>query len=309
MARKIILSNDQAPGDIVMLTAAVRDLHLCHPGKFITDVRTPYPELWENNPYITPLSESEAETIECHYPLIHQSNLRPYHFLHGFIEFLSERLNVRIAPRLFRGDIHLSEQERTAEPPHSEVVGNRYWLICAGGKTDFTVKWWSEERYQTVVDAFLGKIRFVQIGAGDDHHPKLQNTIDLRGQTSLRELIRLVHYAEGVLCPVTLLMHLAAAVETRSNARKARSCVVIAGGRESPHWEAYPTHQFIHTVGSLRCCRDGGCWRSRTTPLGDRDIKDLPENLCLDVAGSLPRCMDLITSTAVVERINYFRAN
>jgi len=35
---KLILQNHQAPGDILMLTAAVRDLHRCHPGKFLTDV-------------------------------------------------------------------------------------------------------------------------------------------------------------------------------------------------------------------------------------------------------------------------------
>ena len=38
---KLILRNSQSPGDIVMLTAAVRDLHACRPGQFLTDVRTP----------------------------------------------------------------------------------------------------------------------------------------------------------------------------------------------------------------------------------------------------------------------------
>jgi predicted 2-oxoglutarate/Fe(II)-dependent dioxygenase YbiX len=35
--RKLILRNHLAPGDVLMLTAAVRDLHLSHPGRFITD--------------------------------------------------------------------------------------------------------------------------------------------------------------------------------------------------------------------------------------------------------------------------------
>ena len=38
--RKIILKNNLSPGDLVMLTAAVRDLHLSYPGCFETDVRT-----------------------------------------------------------------------------------------------------------------------------------------------------------------------------------------------------------------------------------------------------------------------------
>ena len=48
--RKLILKNFQSPGDIVMLTAAVRDLHRSNPGRFVTDVRTPCGHLWENNP-------------------------------------------------------------------------------------------------------------------------------------------------------------------------------------------------------------------------------------------------------------------
>src|SRR4030095_5783072 len=82
--RKLILRNFQSPGDILMLTAAVRDLHRSYPGQFQTDVRTPCPAIWENNPYLTPLEEGapDVETIRCEYPLIHQSNQLPYHFLH-----------------------------------------------------------------------------------------------------------------------------------------------------------------------------------------------------------------------------------
>src|SRR5690349_876674 len=46
--RKLILRNHQSPGDLVMLTAAVRDLHRTFPGQFLTDVRTACGALWEN---------------------------------------------------------------------------------------------------------------------------------------------------------------------------------------------------------------------------------------------------------------------
>ena len=86
---KLILQNSQAPGDILMLTAAVRDLHRCHPGKFLTDVRTPFPDLWRYNLYLTPLSDEDAtaERLHCHNPLIHRNNKEPVHFLHhgGFL--------------------------------------------------------------------------------------------------------------------------------------------------------------------------------------------------------------------------------
>ena len=84
-----------------MLTAAVRDLHLTYPSRFQTDVRTTAMEFWENNPYITPLADDDpdVEVIECEYPLINQSNEVPYHFIHGFRMFLSEKLSVNIRKR------------------------------------------------------------------------------------------------------------------------------------------------------------------------------------------------------------------
>jgi hypothetical protein len=83
---------------------------------------------------------------------------------------------------------------------------------------------------------------------------------------------------------------------------------VIAGGREPVHWEAYPTHQFIHTVGLLPCCSHGGCWRSRTVPRGDGSEHDHPRRLCVDVVNNLPRCMDMITAEEVIRRIEMYLA-
>jgi ADP-heptose:LPS heptosyltransferase len=308
--RKLILSNHQSPGDIVMLTAAVRDLHRTYPGEFLTGVRTPCPHLWENNPHITPLGllDGEVETINCEYPLIHRSNQEPWHFLHGFIDFLNHRLGLQIMLSQLKGDIHLSDLEKSWMSQVQEITGNQvpFWVVNAGGKYDYTIKWWETERYQAVVDHFRGKILFVQTGEQGHHHPPLRGVIDLRGKTDLRQLVRLVHHAQGILGPVSLPMHLAAAVETLPGMPQNRPCVVIAGGREPPHWEAYPHHQFIHTVGALLCCDNGGCWKARTIPLGDGDSKDEPDNLCVDVAGSMPRCMDMVTADDAIRRIEFY---
>lgn len=309
--RRLILTNFQSPGDIVMLTAAVRDLHRSCPGEFLTDVRTPCPAIWENNPYISRLSEDDpgVEVIPCHYPLIHRSNAIPVHFLRGFIEYLNSVLTLRIQITEYRGAIYLSAEEKSWISQVDELTGGGrpYWLICAGGKSDFTVKWWDSRRYQQVVDYFRGRILFVQVGEAGHHHPPLTDVIDLRGRTDLRQLIRLVYHADGVLSPVSLPMHLAAAVETRPGMRKNRPCVVVAGGREPPHWEAYPHHQFIHTVGALACCDNGGCWKSRTRPLGDGSDADRLENLCVNVRGDLPACMDMITANDVIRRIEMYQ--
>ncbi len=289
---KLILKSSLPPGDVLMLTVAVRDLHRCYPGVFLTDVRTRFAELWENNPHVTALDDRDesAESIECLYPLIQSSNFIPCHFVQGMVEFLNERLNLRIQLSEFRGDIHLSNQEQISPSPAQEVFGHAgpYWIIVAGGKQDFTIKWWDHRRFQRVVDHFRGTIQFVQVGGAGHYHPELEGVLDLRAKTTLRQLIRLMHHADGVVCPVTFLMHLAAAVPTRQPHRL-RPCVVISGGREPPHWEAYPGHQFLHTVGMLPCCRTGGCWRARTRPLRDRSHLNRSEHLCLDVVDGLPR--------------------
>jgi len=293
-----------------MLTAAVRDLHHCYPGRFLTDIRTFNPELWQNNPHITALPEAdpEVEQIDCSYPLINDCNRLPYHCLHGFIEFLNKRLHLAIKLTAFKGDIHLSAREKSWHSQVRELTGKDtpFWIVAAGGKYDATIKWWESKRYQEVLDHFRRRIQFVQVGADGHHHPKLPGAIDLRGRTNFRELIRLVYHSDGVLSPVTALMHLAAAVERKRGRRGPRPCVVLAGGREPVHWESYPGHQFIHVIGALDCCRNGGCWKDRTLPLRDGDKRDRTSSLCVNVVGCLPRCMNMITPAEVIRRIECY---
>lgn len=185
--KRFIFRNGQPPGDVIMLAAAVRDLHRKYPGRYVTDVRTGSSAIWENNPYLTPLDEKEAdvEVIDCHYPLINRCNRAPYHFLHGFSDFLNTQLELAIEPTEFKGDIHLSQREKGMSSQVHEIIGQDipYWIVGAGGKFDFTIKWWDVERFQKVVDHFEGRILFVQVGAEGDHHPPLDRVLDLRGKT------------------------------------------------------------------------------------------------------------------------------
>lgn len=310
--RKLILKCNLSPGDILMMTAAVRDLHLTYPGQFQTDVRTTAAQIWEHNPYITPLDPSDpsVEVIEMHYPLINQSNTGPWHFVFGYIEFLNEKLGLNIKPTAMKGDIHLSADEKRWISQVQEITHDNlpFWIIVAGGKFDFTIKWWDHARYQQVVDHFKGKIRFVQVGESHHFHIPLKGALNLVGKTDTRQLIRLMYHSVGVLCPVTFAMHLAAAVETKWNPPKNRACVVVAGGREPSQWEAYPHHRFLHTLGALNCCDNGGCWKARIVKLHDGDEKD--DKLCIHpvhhTGGVLAKCMDMIKTHHVIEAIESY---
>ena len=80
--RRLILRCFQSPGAVVMLTAAVRNLHQTHPHQFLIYVRT----------------SSDG-------------NQHPGHFLHGFFQFRKQRLVLTPAGVLC-GDIQLSHAER-----------------------------------------------------------------------------------------------------------------------------------------------------------------------------------------------------
>lgn len=306
--RELVLENKLSPGDVVVCSAAIRDLHRAHPGEFKTEYRGVAPQVFEHNPNITVVDKSKSEHIVLEYPLIHKSNTAPVHFIEAYHQFLEEVLGVEIPITEFKPDIHISDLEKTWINQVHEIVGQDipFWIIVAGGKFDFTNKWWDHERYQEVVDELRGRVLFVQVGEAGHHHKPLNGVIDLVGKTDFRQLIRLVHHARGVICPVTCMMHLAAGVETRYDAFPIRPCVVVAGGREPVSWEHYPWHAYLHTQGMLDCCANGGCWKSRVTPLSDGDPKN--KSLCLkpvDIAENikLPRCMDMITAEDVIRKV------
>jgi ADP-heptose:LPS heptosyltransferase len=266
---RLLLQNWQAPGDVLMLTAAVRDLHRAYPGRFRTAVESSCPELWFHNPNVVTQNRlgTPDRLIRCEYPLVHESNRRPFHFLHGFVQDLEKKLDLRIPVTEFKGDVHLSDEERRV-PSSAGAVGwgGKYWIVVAGGKFDFTTKWWNPDWFQEVIDHFQGRIRFVQCGESSHRHPPLRHVLDLVGQTTLREFIRLVYWADGVICPVTFAMHLAAAVPGRASARL-KPCIVIAGGREPPHWETYPAISFCTRSGRSTAAQPAAAGRVVVSPL------------------------------------------
>jgi ADP-heptose:LPS heptosyltransferase len=328
--RKIIFHNPLSPGDILVMSAAIRDLHLKYPNKFITGVDTPCNQLFENNPYITwdlDRNAPDVEFMRLDYDIIHNSNQAMYHFIHGYHFDLEKKLGVSLPEihykedggvnhdyRAFKPHIVLSDDEKSWMSQISEITGKDtpFWIVVNGGKYDFTAKWWDPHRMQKVVENFPD-VTFVQVGQKDHFHPELKgdNIINLVGKTDLRQMVRLMYHADGCICPVTFLMHLSAAVETKGGRPLERPCIVMGGGREPQQWEGYPSHRYLSTTGCLPCCDRGGCWKSRVEPLGDRDEKD--ENLCerpitTPEGVTIPQCMDMITAGDVSRELSKYLA-
>lgn len=297
--RHVLLRTDQAPGDAVAMTAAIYSLHRAHPGRYLTSVESLWPGVFAHNPDLVPVTPG-ASLLHMHYPAINDSNRRAIHFMQGWCEFLGAALGVSVPLLTNRPHLYFDPYD------HDFEVGD-YWVVCSGGKRDFTNKLWGQHNYQSVVDALHGKVAFVQVGDATHDHPRLGGVRDMVGKTNFRALFGLVRRACGVLCGVSLLMHVAAALE--------KPAVVIAGGREPVAWNAYPRQHYLHTVGALPCLSlqgegGGGCWRSRVVSLGDgspldeglcqRPVNGTPTRLSLV---TLPECMTLVKPVMVADLI------
>lgn len=324
MTANLMIRNTQSPGDIVVLSAAIRDLHIAHPGKYATAVNvSPGAEhIFFNNPNVRRIIKGRGKEpgwrqFVAHYPLIKRCNQERKHFLWGFGLDMNKRLKTNIRLTKFQPDLHISEAEaRTPliEPP--------YWVFLSGGKKDFRTKIWSQQYWQRVIDATRDKIRWVQCGGGSSNHiehiPKRGIHANMVAKTSLRDFMRLIYHADGVVCVVTAAMHIAAGFN--------KPCVVIAGGREPWWWEAYTEenrllnmrqvdpnwtpppgddfmpHKFLHTMGKLSCCKDKGCWKSKLKK----------SSVCkhvVNVGGQrLPKCKAMIEPEQVIDSIfDYYR--
>ncbi len=301
--KKILLVNKQSPGDVLVMTGAIHCLHEQYPGEYLVGVETSCNAIFENSPQVSILDKSDptVQRIDMSYPLINQSNQRPVHFLQGYVDYLGAKLGIPLVCTTRRPHIWLSADEKAWVSQVQEKTGKpvKFWLINSGVKQDYTAKHWGHANYQAVVDMLYGRIQFVQIGSKDHLHHPLQNVIDLVGKTDIRQLIRLCWHAQGAIGPVTFLMHLMGAFE--------RPYVCLLGGREPLPWEYYPTTTMMSSIGTLPCCRFGGCWKSRIVAIGDNDEKD--KSLCeFPVFGNevLPKCMTLIPPEDVVRAIEKY---
>lgn len=329
MARhKLVLHNNWALGDTVCLSALVRDIHAAHPGAYDITMTGNYQNVfWRNNPHCKPAGKDpvgQLVKIEYMEGITAAGRGEKVHFLSWPHRDFEKKTGVRVPVTLPKGDIHLTDEERKAK------VKGRYWLVIAGGKMDMTAKVWSTVYWQRTVDMLTAQgVRCVQVGGSfrNHFHPQLERVEQLVGQTNNeRQFFSLIANAEGVICGITAAMHIAAVFD--------KPCVVIAGGREEPWWEAYtncyfPTsfgktckpvkmeHTFLHTMGLLQCGElqnlTRGCWRDRAVPIEQADHTN-PDNirrLCKRRSKigqqGLPECMTMITPDHVVEAVmNYY---
>lgn len=292
-----------APGDSLVLTAVARDIATAYPNEYAIGIHTTAKDLWRHNPYLDPdvrIGRSGIKLLNMEYGSgIKAARHATQHYIaHAHTKF--HELTGRALPvQRPHGDVHFTADES------GSLINSRYWVIFAGGKTDFPTKVWELDKFQQVADLLTARgIAVVQAGGTDRTHwnASLTGTLNLVGKTDLRDTARLVRDADGVICAVSFPMHLAAALQ--------RPCVVLGGGREPWYWEAYVRenrglgcperlrvpHRFLHTIGLLDCCQHSGCWKNKLTAGIDTSVCKQP----IQQPGQLvPKCLDLISADMV----------
>lgn len=274
----LIFKQWQAPGDLLMLTCAIRDLHLMYPDKFRTDVFCCYPEVFFNNPYITYFpKDGTVEVIDLEYAAT-RDKLAPlgYHFSSVFHFMFNEMFNLKLMKTSMRPDIYLTRDERSDKIVERLELEKPYWIINCGVKQDIPVKGYPPSLWQKAVDILVEEgIKLYQVGSHNDIHPTISRIKSLVGKTeNLRDYFSLVYHSSGCINHVSMQMHVAAAFHKPS--------VVVAGGREDCRWETYPDHRYLNTIGIMDCCQERGCWVS-TIQDCKHPYKDTPYATCLSI--------------------------
>lgn len=298
---KLMLYNNLCPGDLLIMTGALEALHQQYPGRYITDVNCFHRTIYDGNPYVSKLDANDPEVVHLWttYPLVNKTNQRPIHFLEGYVDWFRQQLDIDLTLDTNRPHIYLSHQEKNAKSLVEEISGvKKYWVVNAGWKNDYTIKKWPTRYFQEVVNHFKGRVAFAQIGMRKPfhNHPPLDNVIDLIDKTNIRQLMQVCYHAQGGLGTITCIQHMFAAFQ--------KPYVVIHGAREPITWTAYHTQKVFSNIGTLPCCQNQGCWRSRIHPLNDGDKKD--KRTCeLPVMEPDPvaKCMDNIKPRMVIEAI------
>jgi ADP-heptose:LPS heptosyltransferase len=217
------ISNNQALGDIVVLSAAIRDLHDSFPEAEIC-VQVSHPDVFYNNPYAKVI---EGKGSYCHASYCSNDSRDGSAFCHAFHKSIESHYGIQIKrceprPWLFP----------SASPRNMKLleIEKPYIVIDAGYKTDMNAKHWGHANYQHLVD-ICSEYRFVQVGRSIDRHKPLDNVIDLLDKSDAHDLIWLIYNAEAVVTPVSAPLNIAGAF--------GKTCFCLAGGREYFSWYPY----------------------------------------------------------------------
>jgi ADP-heptose:LPS heptosyltransferase len=254
---RLHLLRPAALGDVLMCTPALRELKrrnpLCHV-TFYTD----FPDLIAALPFIDqvrPAWESPRDAIWLNY----ERNLPPR----------------RHIARIFGDHLGLHVPDVRPSCVVDPVLRNRFreawkdlprpWIIVnrrAGGWTPN--KDWPDELWSELIDRMASWGTVLEVGVAAASLPSRSGGgyFDLRGKTTLPELIAAIAASDLQVGPITGTVHIAAAMGVPS--------VVIYGGYEHPDGSSYPGN--INLYSPVECAP---CWLRDPCPFGKKCLHQI----------------------------------
>jgi ADP-heptose:LPS heptosyltransferase len=242
--RKLISYNGGI-GDDLLCTTVARELHKRKRGTIW--VGTQYSELFEENPdaravpisdwrfsALAPLLGADAGSLwyTQYDPATDSDPEPPLHFAAMMCRKAGVAGLISIRPYLFL---------RRSERGSGKIADNQ---IAIQSATPMRNKAWFAERFQSVVHSLSNKFKFIQLGSSAD--PKLDNVIDLRGMTTLRQASAVLSNSRLFVGLAGGLMHLARAVDCPA--------VIVYGGRERPQISGYICNRNIRATPPCSPC-------------------------------------------------------
>ena len=226
--RRIEVFREGALGDVLMCTPGLRELKRLNPHCHIT-FHSQFGTLLRGLPYLDEVPEYHRESIS---PKVitfwYEDSLPPRRHL---AEIMADHLGVGITDT--RPDCVVDDRlvdrfrENWASLP-------RPWILVNRRSSGYTPnKDWFEERWDKLIQRLVTWGSVIEIGKKDltDIERSPENHLDLRGRTTLDELVASIAASDLLISPISGPVHIAAAVDI--------PCVVIYGGYEKPTCSNY----------------------------------------------------------------------
>ena len=305
----VFLNDKQRLGDILAMTAGVRDFARAYPNVKL-GVKTGSYHIWDNNPYVDPGFQEESAFVNVGLKwLTNKSNQVNWHMVNSFRLSMEVELGVKIDAGFTRPDVWMSREEVERKP----IVEGPYWIITTGGEPGWPAKMYPMDRWQFVVDELKDQIQFVQLQLKGDPLPKLKNVVDLVGktedpETGIRDLINVFYHSQGSVGLVSMHMHMSAAFDN--------PCVVVAGAREPAWFTQYIGHRYLDTLGLLPCSVNHdprndsyfqvGCWKTSLESCLERQGSSGMNPVLHGEEENTPPCVEIIEPKKVIEAIEFY---
>lgn len=253
----IHVGRNAALGDVLMCTPALREVKRLNPDARVT-LYTDIPEPVEGLPFIDGILPW-AERPGAFYSLRYEESLPPRRHI---ARILGDQLGVAVTD--IRPSCAVREElvgrfrREWSGLPRPLVIVNRH----AGPWTPN--KEWPDEYWEGLVARLADRGTVIEVGGPAPHPTAVPDGsyIDLRGRTSLPELIAAIAAADFHVAPITGTVHIAAAMGVPS--------VVIYGGYEHPDCSGYPGN--INLYSPVDCAP---CWLRTPCPYGKKCLHQI----------------------------------